>query len=71
MRKLCDGNGTGHGHVVQAELLKLQKSGQFPDELVKNKRRTNSLCNLPDVLAIAGIKEIALGGLLFNQRDIF
>ena len=33
--KLCGGSGTGHGHVGQAELLKLQKSGQFPDELVK------------------------------------
>jgi hypothetical protein len=29
------GSGTGHGHVAQAELLKLQKSVQFPDELVK------------------------------------
>jgi hypothetical protein len=29
------GSGTGHGHVAQAKLLKLQKSGQFPDELVK------------------------------------
>jgi hypothetical protein len=29
------GSGTGHGHVAQAELLKLPKSGQFPDELVK------------------------------------
>jgi hypothetical protein len=30
----------------------------------KNKSRTNSLCNLPDVLAIAGINEVALGWLL-------
>ena len=30
----------------------------------KNRRYTKSLCNLPDVLAIAVIKEIALGGLL-------
>jgi len=26
------GSGTGRGHVAQAELLKLQKIGQFPDE---------------------------------------
>ncbi len=25
-------SGTGHGHVAQVELLKLQRSGQFPDE---------------------------------------
>ena len=30
-----DGSGPGHGDVVQSELLKVQKSGQFPDELVK------------------------------------
>ncbi len=30
----------------------------------KNKRCTNSLCNLPDVLEISIIKEIVLGGLL-------
>jgi hypothetical protein len=28
-----DGSGTGHGDVPQAELLNLQKNGQFPDEL--------------------------------------
>jgi hypothetical protein len=30
-----DGSGTGHGQIPSTELLKLQKSGQFPDELVK------------------------------------
>ncbi len=30
-----DGSGTGHGWIAQDELLKIQKSGQFPDELVK------------------------------------
>ena len=50
--------------VEQAELLKLQKSGQFPDELVRIKDSQNSLCNLPDVLVIADIKTITLGGLL-------
>ena len=34
-RTLCVGSGTGHGDVAQAELLRLQHSGQFPDELVK------------------------------------
>ncbi len=65
----CEGNatrrkGTVHWSIAQAELLKLQKSGQFPDELVKIEGHTNSLCSLPDVLAIAGIKEIALGGVI-------
>ena len=31
-RKSRDGSGTGHGRFAQAELLKLQKSGRFPDE---------------------------------------
>ena len=31
------GSGTGHGQIAQAELLKLQKSGQFPDEPVRIK----------------------------------
>ena len=35
MRKVRDGSGTGHSHVEQVELLKLQKNGQFPDEIVK------------------------------------
>ncbi len=30
----------------------------------KNGRRTRSICSLPDVLVVAGIKEIAFGGLL-------
>jgi hypothetical protein len=37
-----------HGQIAEAELLKLQKSGQFA---CKNKRRTNSLCKHPDVLS--------------------
>ena len=28
-------SGTDHGRIAQAELLKLQKSGQFPDETVR------------------------------------
>jgi hypothetical protein len=30
----CDGSGTVHGWVAEAELLKQQKSGQSPDEPV-------------------------------------
>ncbi len=30
-------SGTGHGLIAQAELLKMQKSGQFPDEPVRIK----------------------------------
>ncbi len=33
----------------------------------KNKIRTNSLCNLPEVFAIDGINEISLGGLLLSS----
>jgi hypothetical protein len=29
------GSGTGHWKIAQAELLKLQKRGQFPDKLAK------------------------------------
>jgi hypothetical protein len=29
------GSGRVHGHVAQAELLKLKKRGQFPDESVR------------------------------------
>ncbi len=55
--------------IVMTELLKLQKRGQFPDEpSCKNKILINSLWSLPDVLAIAGIKEIALGGLLYYSQ---
>jgi hypothetical protein len=59
------GSGTGHGHVEEVELLTLEKNGHFPDESrCKNKRRTNSLCKLEDVLVITGIKEITLEGRL-------
>jgi hypothetical protein len=34
-RKPCGGSGIVHGLVPQTELLKLPKSGQFPDEPVK------------------------------------
>ena len=65
MRRLRGDSGTGHGDVVQDELLRLKKNGQFPDDLV------NSLCNLPDVLTITDIKEITLGDCYYNQHDIF
>jgi hypothetical protein len=35
-RTRCGGSGRVHGHVEEAaELLKLQKRGQFPDEPVR------------------------------------
>ena len=37
--------GTGHGQITQAELLKLQKSGQFPDESVRIKIVNTILSN--------------------------
>jgi hypothetical protein len=37
----------------------------------ENRRITNSLCNLPDVLSIVDIKEITLGDCYYNQNDIF
>jgi hypothetical protein len=37
-------------------------SRKFPDDPVKNRRRTNSLCKRPDVLTISVIKEITLAG---------
>jgi hypothetical protein len=40
MDLICEENaarrtGKWHSYVTQVELLKLQKSGQFPDELLK------------------------------------
>ena len=37
----------------------------------KNKRITNSLCNLPDVLEIGVLNEVVLGGLLFCLFLVF
>ena len=34
MRRIHGGSGTGHGDVAEVELLRMQKSGQFPDEFV-------------------------------------
>ena len=31
------GSGTDHGQIVQTELLKPEKNGQFPDESVRMK----------------------------------
>jgi hypothetical protein len=36
-RTLRGGSGTVSGWIAQAELLKLQKCGQFPDEAVRIK----------------------------------
>jgi hypothetical protein len=48
-RTPSDGSGTNHGQVTQPKLLKLQKSGQIPDEIVKiegNKGRWHGFKNL-------------------------
>jgi hypothetical protein len=58
-----NGSETDHGRVEEVELLKLQKSDQFPDDLVKIGVQSH-YWDHPDVLAIAGIKEIEFGGLL-------
>ncbi len=31
------GSGTGHGHVAEAELMKMEQSGKFPDGSVRIK----------------------------------
>jgi hypothetical protein len=51
--------------VTEDELLKLQKSGQFPGETVKIKDgQIHYHGNLPDVLVTGGINESVTGGLL-------
>ncbi len=43
-------SGTGHGHVALTELLKLQRSGQFLDEVVKIEgAQIHCVINPPDV----------------------
>ncbi len=37
VEKLHDGGGRVHGHVPEAELLKLEKNGQFPEDPVRIK----------------------------------
>ena len=49
------------GWIVKTELLKVQENSQFPDEPARYKI---SQCRLPDVVAIAVIKEIVLEGRL-------
>jgi hypothetical protein len=56
------GSGKVHCLNAQAELLKLQKSGQFPDEIEKIK--VAQIHYVASQTYIAGIKEIAFGGLL-------
>ena len=57
-------SGTGHGRIEQAELLKVQKRGQFPDESVRIKGAPVHYVN---VLGMTDIKEIEIesGGKLF------
>ena len=40
------GSGTVHGWMTESEVLKLQKNGQFPDELVKIDRYKGELGGL-------------------------
>jgi hypothetical protein len=55
-----DGSGSIHGQIAESELLKLQKSGQFPDESVRIKDvQIRYVTSLPAVLAIAVINDIA------------
>jgi hypothetical protein len=55
--EVSDGNGSGL--IEQAKLLKVEKkSGQFPDESAKNKRRTSSQRRRTKVLATSGIKKM-------------
>ena len=54
---------SGHGQIPQAELLKLQKNGQFPNEPVRIKGAQIHYVNI-DVLAISDIKKIELEGRL-------
>jgi hypothetical protein len=59
-RTPCGGSRTGHGWIVQTELLKLKKNGhpQYPDESVKIKGAQIHYVLLPDVLTTVGIHEI-------------
>ena len=66
-RRPRGGSGTGHGQIAQAELLKLQKSGQFPDEPVRIKVSQIHYVTSqtgPDVLGIVVTNDTVLGGLL-------
>jgi hypothetical protein len=56
-------DGSASGWIAQAELLKLQKSGQFADAPAKIEGAQIHKINA-HVLAISGIKEIALEGRL-------
>ncbi len=47
-----DGSGTGHGWITQAELLKVTKSGQFPDDLVKIKASYRSMGTTGDPVPV-------------------
>jgi hypothetical protein len=64
---------SGHCRAVEVEestgRMRKMNSWSCKKRLVsqwdcKNKSHTNSLCNLPDVLAIIDINEVVLGGLL-------
>ncbi len=67
------GSGTGHGWIVQTELLKLKKNGQsqFPDDSIKIEGAQIHYVLLPDVLFTVGINEIAGGVYCYSQSDVF
>ena len=64
----CQENASGTGcWITQSELLNLPKKRPVSRWVCKNKRHTNSLCKLPDVLGIPDIKEIVLEVLLLQS----
>ena len=58
---LCHHGICNEGHVfVLPQYVKGTENVYESISVCKNKRYTNSLCKLPDVLGIAGVKEILL-----------
>jgi hypothetical protein len=63
---------TGRIHKLNSEQTsKDEKKRSVSRWSCKNKCRTNSLWNLPDVLGIGDIKEVTLGGLLLQSTLYF
>ena len=53
-RKPRGGSGRNHDQIALTELLKLQKSGQFPDEPVRIKNKETKLEETEVSLALGG-----------------
>jgi hypothetical protein len=64
---MCGGSGRIHWKLEEVELLKLQKRGQFSDELVKI---DDTQIHRVIVLGTGGIKEIVLEGRFVTLRMI-